>query len=204
MNSIVGFSELLENENDYVKRCQYINIINNSSNNLLKLINDIIDLSKIEAGDMQLSYSNFNIKELFDEIKDIYLLDLLRSEKSDILFDYDLPDGDIIIYSDIIRLKQILFNLLNNAIKFTSTGSIVFSCERKRGDLLFYVSDTGTGIPAEDQKKIFERFSKFDYEGKNSGGSGIGLSIVEKIVTMLNGRIWLKSEVGKGTTVFFL
>jgi signal transduction histidine kinase len=203
MNAILGFSELLEKENDYVKKHQYINIIRNSGNNLLKLINDIIDLSKIEAGDMHLSYSSFNIRDMFTEIKDIYSLELLRLEKSDIHFDYFLPDGDFIIQSEPIRLKQVLFNLLNNAVKFTSRGSITFSCEKKRGELLFSVSDTGTGIPEEDQKKIFERFLKFNYEGLNNEGSGIGLSIVERIVGMLNGRIWLKSESGKGTTFYF-
>ena len=203
MNAIVGFSELLENENDYVKRHQYINIIKNSGNNLLKLINDIIDLSKIEAGDLQLNYSNFSIHELFTEITEIYTLELLRREKSDIKLNCYLPDGDYVIYSDLIRLKQVLFNLLNNSVKFTARGSITFSCEKKRGELLFSVSDTGTGIPEDDQKRIFERFSKFNYEGMNNEGSGIGLSIVEKVIGMLNGKIWLNSVEGAGTTFYF-
>jgi len=203
MNAIVGFSELLENENDYVKRHQYINIIKNSGSNLLKLINDIIDLSKIEAGDLQLNYSNFSIHELFTEITEIYTLELLRREKSDIKLNCYLPDGDYVIYSDLIRLKQVLFNLLNNSVKFTARGSITFSCEKKRGELLFSVSDTGTGIPEDDQKRIFERFSKFNYEGMNNEGSGIGLSIVEKVIGMLNGKIWLNSVEGAGTTFYF-
>jgi signal transduction histidine kinase len=203
MNAIVGFSELLENENDYVKRHQYINIVKNSGNNLLKLINDIIDLSKIEAGDLHLSYTNFSIRELFDEIKQIYTLELLRKEKSDIQLSYNLPDNDIIINSDQMRLKQVFFNLLNNSVKFTSKGSITYSCEKKGGELFFAVSDTGTGIPEEDQNRIFERFAKFNYEGKNNEGSGIGLSIVEKIVGLFKGRVWLKSAVGEGTTFFF-
>jgi signal transduction histidine kinase len=203
MNAIVGFSELLENENDYVKRHQYINIIKNSGNNLLKLINDIIDLSKIEAGDLQLNLTNFSIRELFTEITEIYTLELLRREKSDIKLNCYLPDGDYIIYSDLIRLKQVLFNLLNNSVKFTAHGSISFSCEKKRGELLFSVSDTGTGIPEADQKRIFDRFSKFNYEGMNNEGSGIGLSIVEKVIGMLNGIIWLNSVEGTGTTFYF-
>jgi len=203
MNAIVGFSELLENENDYVKRHQYINIIKNSGNNLLKLINDIIDLSKIEAGDLQLNYTNFSIRGLFTEITDIYTLELLRREKSDIKLSCYLPDGDYVIYSDLIRLKQVLFNLLNNSVKFTARGSITFSCEKKRGELLFSVSDTGTGIPEDHQKRIFERFSKFNYEEMNNEGSGIGLSIVEKVIGMLNGKIWLNSVEGAGTTFYF-
>jgi signal transduction histidine kinase len=114
-----------------------------------------------------------------------------------------LPDGDYVIYSDLIRLKQVLFNLLNNSVKFTARGSITFSCEKKRGELLFSVSDTGTGIPEDDQKRIFERFSKFNYEGMNNEGSGIGLSIVEKVIGMLNGIIWLNSVEGTGTTFYF-
>jgi signal transduction histidine kinase len=203
MNAIVGFSELLENENDYVKRHQYTTIIKNSGNNLLKLINDIIDLSKIEAGDLKLDYADFSVREMFIEIYEIYVLELIRVEKSDIKFRYSLPDGDFMIYSDQLRLKQVLFNLLNNSVKFTKKGSISFSCEKKRSELVFSVSDTGTGIPEEDQKKIFERFSKFNYQGLNSAGSGIGLSIVEKIIGLFDGKIWLKSETGIGSTFYF-
>jgi CheY-like chemotaxis protein len=94
-------------------------------------------------------------------------------------------------------------NLLNNAIKFTEKGEIIFSCEKKEDELLFIVSDTGTGIPDEDQKKIFERFTKFNYQGMNIEGTGIGLSIVEKLIAILKGRIWLKSELGKGTSFYF-
>lgn len=203
MNAIVGFSELLENENDYVKRHQYTTIIKNSGNNLLKLINDIIDLSKIEAGDLKLDYADFSVREMFIEIYEIYVLELIRVEKSDIKFRYSLPDGDFMIYTDQLRLKQVLFNLLNNSVKFTKKGSISFSCEKKRSELVFSVSDTGTGIPEEDQKKIFERFSKFNYQGLNSAGSGIGLSIVEKIIGLFDGKIWLKSETGIGSTFYF-
>jgi signal transduction histidine kinase len=203
MNAIVGFSELLENESNYVKRHQYTTIIKNSGNNLLKLINDIIDLSKIEAGDLQLNYSNFGVRDIFQEINEIYSLELLKKEKSDIKFGFRLPDGNFVIYSDPIRLKQVLFNLLNNSVKFTTKGSITFTCEKMKSELLFSVTDTGTGIPEEDQKKIFERFSKINYQGLNTDGSGIGLSIVEKIVGLFEGRVWLKSKPGEGTTFFF-
>jgi signal transduction histidine kinase len=203
MNAIVGFSELLENENNYVKRQQYINIIKNSGQNLLNLISDIIDLSKIEAGDLELHFKKFSIRELFTEIKDIFTLELIRKEKSDIIFDFHLPDGDTVIYSDPERIRQVFYNLLTNSIKFTTEGSIIFSCTKNCGELQFSVSDTGTGIPEDDQKKIFDRFSKFNYKGLNNEGSGIGLSVVEKIVTLLKGKVWLKSEYGKGTTVFF-
>jgi signal transduction histidine kinase len=203
MNSIIGFSELLENETDYVKRHQYITIIKNSGNNLLKLISDIIDLSKIEAGDVILNFSDFSIREVFTEIKEIYTLELIRLQKSDINLYLYVPDGDIIINSDLDRIKQILFNLLDNAVKFTSTGSIVLGCEKKGGKLQFSVSDTGTGIPEEDQIKIFDNFSKFNYGTSNNEGTGIGLAIVKNMVEMLEGKVWLKSATGSGSTFFF-
>jgi|WetSurMetagenome_2_1015567.scaffolds.fasta_scaffold05427_2 signal transduction histidine kinase/ActR/RegA family two-component response regulator len=202
MNTIVGFSQLIKDNTDYVKMHQYVNIIKSSSDTLLKLIDDIIDLSKIEAGDMHLSYSGFSIKEMFIELKDIYSIELLRREKGDVKFEYYLPDGDIIVFSDPFRVRQVLSNLLSNALKFTMSGTITLNCEKRNGELLLSVSDTGTGIPEEDHAKIFERFTKFNYQGRNEEGSGIGLSIVEKIVAILNGRIWLTSVMGEGTSFY--
>jgi signal transduction histidine kinase len=203
MNAIVGFSHLLSDATESKDKNQYINIIQNSSDNLLRLINDIIDLSKIEIGDLEFKYSDFNIKELFTELKELHTLDILKREKTDIRLEFLLPKGEIFIHSDPLRLKQILSNLLANAIKFTEHGLIRFSCEKKGRELVFSVSDTGTGIPEDDQKKIFDHFTKFNYHGMNNEGTGIGLSIVEKLVTMLNGRIWLKSVFGEGSTFYF-
>ncbi len=203
MNAIVGFSQLLGNSTNPENRQQYISIIKNSSNNLLQLINDILDLSKIEADVIEIKYSDFSIKELFIELKDFYTLELVKKDKTEVKLDYILPSGDIIVNSDALRLKQVLSNLLDNAIKFTSRGIISFSCEIKGRELIFSVSDTGTGISGEDQKKIFELFTKYDFQGMNTAGSGIGLFIVEKIIKLLNGRIWLKSVSGEGSSFFF-
>jgi signal transduction histidine kinase/CheY-like chemotaxis protein len=203
MNAIVGFSELLGSVNSSDNKQQYISIIQNSSNNLLRLINDIIDLSKIEAGDLEIKYSDINLRDLFIELKDLYSIELVKREKSGIKISYILPDEDLIIQSDPLRLRQVLSNLLNNAVKFTARGSIIFRCERKAKDLVFSVSDTGTGIPEEDQKRIFDRFTKFNYNGMNTEGSGIGLAIVERIVTLLNGKVWFDSVEGEGTNFFF-
>jgi signal transduction histidine kinase/CheY-like chemotaxis protein len=203
MNAIVGFSELLGNGTSSENRQQYISIIQSSSNNLLRLINDIIDLSKIEAGDLEIKYSDINIRELFIELKDSFSMDLLKREKAEIQINYFLGAGDLVVQSDALRLRQILSNLLNNAVKFTSKGTITFRCENKGRELIFSVSDTGTGIPEEDQRKIFERFTKFNYQGMNTEGSGIGLSIVDKLVTLLGGKIWFKSIHGEGTNFFF-
>ena len=188
MNAIVGFSELLGNRSDSDNKQKYISIIQNSSYNLLRLINDIIDLSKIEAGDLEIKYSDINIRELFIELKDSYSLDLIKREKSDILISYTL-NGDVIIKSDLLRLKQVLSNLIINAVKFTTRGTITFGCEKINREIIFSVSDSGMGIPEEDQKKIFDRFTKFNYQGMNTEGSGIGLAISDKFISLLGGKI---------------
>ncbi len=203
MNAIVGFSELLGNGGNAEENRQYVRIIQNSGNALLRLIDDVLDLSRIEAGDMVLKYSGVNIRGLFVELKKLSDLELIRRDKNNVKLDFYLPDGDIVVCSDPVRLQQVLSNLLNNAIKFTSRGTITFSCEKKRDELVFSVCDTGTGIPKEDQKKIFQRFTRFNYLGLNTDGTGIGLSIVEKIVAIFNGRLWLKSVFGEGTTFYF-
>jgi len=203
MNAIVGFSQLLSDGAGSDNKQQYINIIQNSSDNLLRLINDIIDLSKIEAADLEIKQSEISVRELFIELKDVYTIEILKREKTEVQISYNLSDDDIFVQSDSLRLKQILSNLLSNALKFTSHGTIIFSCEKKGKELIFTVSDTGTGIPEEDQSKIFDRFTKFNYQGMNTEGTGIGLSIAEKLVSLLNGRIWFNSIFGKGSDFFF-
>lgn len=203
MNAIVGFSELIEFETDQKKKHQYVKIIQNSSSNLLDLIVGIVDLSKIEIGALYLNYSNFHISEIFLELKEIYSVELVKRDKSDVKLDFLMQGGDLLIHSDPQRIKQILSNLLGNAVKFTSTGKIWYECKRIGDELIFSVTDTGTGIPAGDQKKIFDRFTKFDYHGLNNEGTGIGLAIVERLVDLFNGRVWLKSAYGEGSTFFF-
>lgn len=203
MNAILGFSELIENEPDNEKRLYYGSIIKNSGDSLLKLINDIIDLSKIEAGDLQVTYSEFNIHVLFDEIKDIYTIELLKRGKSDVKLSCWPPDGEMMVFSDRVRVKQVICNLLNNAMKFTTQGSIKVECLLRDKELLFSVSDTGAGIPEEDQQRVFDRFTKFNYQGLNAEGTGIGLSIVQKLVLLLKGNIWFKSVWGEGSVFYF-
>lgn len=203
MNAIVGFSGLIEDENDEVLRSQYVNIIKNSSDSLLKLIDDIIDLSKIEAGDLQLIQADFSIQTMFNELESIYKLELNKKNKQAVALQFHLPSSDFILQADPFRVRQVLMNLINNAIKFTDKGHIQVACEKKNGELVFSVKDTGVGIPENDQEKIFERFTKFDYHGMNNEGSGIGLSIVEKIIHLLKGKIWLESKLNQGTTFYF-
>ncbi len=203
MNHIVGFSELLEDEDDNIKRLQYLKIIQNSGDNLLRLINDLIDLSKIEAGALLLNYLNFSLTEMLNGLHDVYAVELKKRGKLSVKLICDLDGAEIYICSDPYRLRQVLSNLLSNAIKFTCHGTIIYSCRKQGEELVFCVSDTGTGIPEKDLSKIFERFTKFNYQGLNSEGSGIGLSIVEKLVAALKGRIWVSSVPGEGSSFFF-
>jgi signal transduction histidine kinase len=204
MNAIVGFSQLLSEVNDQESKDKYVSHIQNSSQSLLRLINDIIDLSKMEAGDMEIKRSDFSIKKIFTELKEQYSVELSKVGKSDIIyFDFNLPDGDIIICSDSLRLKQVLSNLLSNAIKFTEHGKIIFRCRRKKSELLFSVTDTGIGIPEEDQNTIFEQFNNYNYQNLNVDGSGIGLAIVHRILELLDGKIWINSIPGLGSTFYF-
>lgn len=203
MNSILGFSELLEDETSESIRAEYLKTIQSNGDNLMRLLNDLMDLSKIEAGDMTMSYSNFSIREMFVDLNEIFSNELERRMKSDVRLFYLLPDVELTLHSDLYRIKQVLTNLLTNSVKFTTQGIITFECQKANDELIFSVSDTGTGIPEEDQKLIFERFTKFNYNSLNSEGTGIGLSIVEKIVTMLNGRIWFKSVYGEGSIFYF-
>lgn len=203
MNSILGFSELLEDETSESIRTQYLRTIQSNGDNLMKLLTDLMDLSKIEAGELTLSYSDFSVNGIFIELKENYSQELERRKKSDVELSYVLQDNSLMICSDQYRIKQVLSNLLTNAVKFTVRGKIIFSCWKENNEIIFSVSDTGTGIPESDQKNIFERFTKYNYQWLNSEGSGIGLSIVEKIVTMLNGRIWFKSAFGEGSSFYF-
>jgi signal transduction histidine kinase/CheY-like chemotaxis protein len=203
MNSIIGFSQLLGRVKEARQRQQYTDIIQTSSENLLRLINDIIDLSRIEAGDLEIRYSEISVRELFTELKNVFAVELTTRRKSEIELDFSLPDNELVIRSDPFRLKQVLTNLLDNALKFTRQGSIIYACERNKNDLIFSVSDTGIGIPPENQSKVFDQFIQFNVQDMNNEGSGIGLSIVKRIVELLNGRVWFESIVDQGTTFYF-
>jgi signal transduction histidine kinase len=203
MNSILGFSELLELETNEEMRRHYLKVIQANSEGLLKLLSDLLELSIIEAGDIAIVYSNFSVKELFMELIETRSKELTRRNRTEVKLAYELPDGDPIINSDIRQIRKILTHFLSNAIKFTINGSIILTCRKESDEFIFSVADTGTGIPIGHQKIIFERFIKFNYKWLNSEGSGIGLSIVENIVRMLNGRLWLESIDGEGSTFYF-
>lgn len=207
MNAIMGFSGLLKHNFDNREKLeQFANIINQRSNDLLDIINDILDIAKIESGQLQVNIEECNINDLFTELQLIFTGYQNRSGKQHIRLDFQKYSGPDIIFTDRVKLKQILINLISNAIKFTEEGSVIAGCRRIDGndDLVFYVCDTGIGIPLEKQKFIFERFAQLNQNpGKLSGGTGLGLPIAKGLVNLLGGKISVDSGPGKGSAFSF-
>ncbi|WP_158008565.1 PAS domain S-box protein [Methanohalophilus portucalensis] len=205
LNSIIGFSDILSKEvrgelNDPQKK--YVSNIAKSGNHLLSLIDDILDISKIEAGQEQLEYSSFELHEVLDEIS--ILIKPLTSKKR-IDLQMDLPSEEIRVYADRKKFKQIMYNLLSNATKFTpAKGTITIIANQKKDKLKVAVSDTGIGIPESEQTTIFEPFQQVkSSKSSEHKGTGLGLSLVRELVEMHDGQVELKSEVGKGSTFTF-
>lgn len=196
LNAIVGFSGLLATTDDYEEREEYIKIINNNNELLLQLINDILDLSKIEANTLEFVYSDVDINQLLCDIEQT--LRLKAAEGVQVSFVDKL--SYCIIRTDKNRLSQVITNFINNAIKFTKEGSIRFGYKHQDGKLLFYVTDTGCGIDKEIKDTVFQRFVKLDSFAQ---GTGLGLSISQMIVEKLNGEIGVESDKGEGSTFWF-
>jgi signal transduction histidine kinase/CheY-like chemotaxis protein len=204
MNGILGFLGLIKNnELNTEDKNKYINIVNRSGERLLNTINNIIEISKIESNQIALNYSKINISELLNFYQNFFkhqagekglLLELsqqIASEKS-------------IVESDKYLLDSILINLISNAIKFTDKGKVEFGCYLKENTINFYVKDTGMGIPSDRLEAIFDRFVQGDLDiTRPHEGSGLGLSIVKAYVEKLDGKIWVESFAGKGSTFFF-
>lgn len=196
LNAIVGFSGLLAMAENYEERDEYINIINNNNELLLQLINDILDLSKIEANTLEFVYSDIDINQLLCDIEQTSRLK--AADGVQVSFVEKLPH--CIIRTDKNRLSQVVTNFINNAIKFTKEGSIYFGYKHKENNLYFYVSDTGCGIDKDVKDSVFQRFVKLDSFAQ---GTGLGLSICQMIVHKLGGEIGVDSELGEGSTFWF-
>jgi len=204
MNAILGFSEILLSKNHDPQQSLYLNTILSSGQTLLSLINDILDLSKIEAGKMRLQYETVDIRTMLTEIRKIFLH---KTEEKGLLLlaetDKKVPEK---LLSDGIRIRQILINLVGNAVKFTGKGYVKISAIGNFSnqienlfDLTFTVEDTGIGIPADQQNLIFESFHQQDAQKtREYGGTGLGLAISKRLVKLLGGEISVKSEVNKG------
>ena len=194
LNAIVGFSNILASANSEEEREEYVQIIENNNTLLLQLINDILDLSKIEAGTLDFVYSDVNINTILHELQTSMQSRITNGVQ--LIFEKGQEELYVSIAKN--RFMQVLINLITNAIKFTEEGSIRFGYSRVKDKMLrFYVSDTGCGIPSEKLKSVFERFVKLNAFAQ---GTGLGLSICQMIVEHLGGEMWVESEVGKGTT----
>ena len=204
MNSIVGFSDLLNNpELDFEKRQNYTEIIIQSSDSLLSIISDIVDIATIEAGQAKVIEKVLNLNKLLKQVYDIFIL---RAQNQNFSFSYkhSLADDDAFIKTDQVKLLGILSNLIGNSIKFTKKGHIVFGYTKKGNMLEFYVEDTGIGIPSGMHNEIFKRFRQLEYTDEHRlGGSGLGLAISKAYVELLGGKIWLTSISGKGSVFYF-
>jgi len=204
MNAIMGFSSFLDDpELTPENSKEYVQIIIKSSDQLLAIIDDIIRIASIEAGQVKIQENEININVLCKLIKEQFSPKV--SEKGvTMLLRTDFSDEEAIISTDSTKLTQILTNLLGNALKFTQQGYINFGYKRKGRQLEFFVEDSGKGIPQNMQKLIFNRFSQVETaDSRNLGGSGLGLSISKAYAEMLGGKIWVTSQLGKGTTFYF-
>lgn len=196
LNAIVGFSQLLAETDDPEERHEFVEIIDSNNRMLLQLISDILDLAKIESGTMDFKFADMSVKEVINEIVTSFRIKM--PDNVALIAPKDSPECQI--YSDRMRLTQVIPNFLNNAIKYTSEGCITLAYEIIGDEIKFSVTDTGDGMSQEIQAHIFDRF----YKGNTfKQGTGLGLSICETIVNRLGGRIGVNSELGKGSTFWF-
>ncbi|MCK5822178.1 MAG: response regulator [Bacteroidales bacterium] len=207
MNGIIGMTEILLKTEVSGDQQEYLGIIENSANTLLAIINDILDFSKIEADKLELESIPFSVTKVVEEVADIIAIKASQKNLNLVTFiDTDTPHK---VFGDPLRLKQILLNLANNAVKFTEKGEIFISAELSekqdhRFKMIFKVSDTGIGIAPEQKEKLFQSFSQIDASiTRKFGGTGLGLIISRKLVSMMHGTIDVESHMGKGSTFWF-
>ena len=212
MNAIIGFSELLkEDDNDEHVKQEYLDIIINKGNLLLNIINDIIDISKVEANEIELNKTPCDVDVLLDDLYRSYNISKDISKKTGIelrIVKPNKPFNQVVVYSDPFRLKQVISNLIDNALKFTNEGYVeVGYCIDGKGKnmkLKFYVKDTGIGIPEDKLDIIYNRFHQLDGSStRKFGGTGLGLTISKKLVELLGGKIGAESQLGVGSKFFF-
>ena len=204
LNSIMGFVQLLDKELPPEKRKAYIKTIYLSGHYLLRIIDDILDISRIEAGELRIIKSHIVLTELFEDVDFMLGRHFHHFIHTNAKIHSNVNPNNLILYSDYTRLKQILLNLLTNSMKYTEEGEIFYSAEVQDNNVLFKVKDTGVGIKPGLQNEVFSRFRKLDpKKGKLYSGTGIGLSITKELVEKLGGKIWFESEENKGTEFSF-
>ncbi|MFQ6026134.1 MAG: ATP-binding protein, partial [Dehalococcoidia bacterium] len=206
MNTIIGMAESLQYTTLNAKQQEFVSVLHRAGETLLALINDILDLSKVEAGQVELEDIEFDIVRVVEDTTELFAV---RAHQKGIELNcYVLPDGPTKVVGDPVRLHQVISNLLSNAIKFTQQGQVTLQVEKlegaESGCFLFKVSDTGIGIPAETMEAIFESFTQADASTtREYGGTGLGLAISRQLVELMGGGIWVESEVGQGSTFYF-
>ncbi|MGD9643377.1 MAG: response regulator [Elusimicrobiales bacterium] len=207
LNAIVGMSELIDESALGKEQSQYLAIMRNASDTLLSLINDVLDISKIESGKIDMEQAPFNLEDLVSQVSELLAV---RAFKKNIELTYQVAaDVPVFVAGDATRLRQVLMNLMGNAVKFVEQGwvSLNVSKLKAEGDalqLLFAVKDSGIGIPADKQAAVFEKFTQADASTtRKYGGTGLGLPISKMLIELMGGKIWLESEPGVGTTFYF-
>lgn len=208
MNAILGFSSLLTDSTlDEKSRNKYIEVLIKSTEQLHRVISDIIKLSKIESGHINVNKTYFDINVLFQELMLLFGKQLFEAKKSHINLEFNnhLESEQRMLVADRNIIKQVLINLIDNSIKFTKNGSILFGCRLSKGNKLeFYVKDTGIGIEEEHHKTIFKRFRQIEGEERNKNkGIGLGLPISKGMIEKIGGEMYVKSEVDKGANFYF-
>ncbi len=210
MNAILGFAELItlpDSEITPAEKDNYVKLINNSGNNLLRLIDDIIDISKIEAGQIKIHKKECHLNSTLKDIQQSFLEIRKHQEKEniDIRLNENAQSQNLIIKTDTLRLNQIFINLIDNALKFTEDGFIEFGYEiLNKEKFLFYVKDTGVGMDQKKKDLVFDRFTKIeDDSSRLYRGAGLGLAISKSLVELLGGKIWVESTPSVGSTFYF-
>lgn len=203
MNGIIGFSELLNNSDiSAEERRSYSNIVQNSSYQLLKIIDDILELSTLDSSQKKLDESEFFLNDFLKELFSIFTLQA-KKQNIDLYLKNELPSSQSQIISDKSKLNKILSNIIENALRYTNDGFVEIGYYLQSNNIILYVKDTGIGISYENHKRIFDRFCQEDKElSKKHGGLGLGLSISEKNAQLMGGKITLESEKGKGSTFY--
>ncbi len=205
LNAIMGFTELLMYKayNDSEEEAKYLNTIHSSGTYLLNIIKNILDFSIIESGQLKLNNKPFPLADIISYLNSMYSISINKNSTVNILFKKPETEEMLLANSDIDRIKQILINLINNALKNQDNGVIEVGYAKKDTMFIFYVADEGVGIPPEAQKTIFKRFVKVEGKDVVKEGAGLGLPISKGIINALGGDIWVKSKVGEGSTFYF-
>jgi signal transduction histidine kinase len=204
LNAIIGFSQVLRQRmfgDLNAKQEEYLDDILSSGNHLLSLINDVLDLSKVEAGQVELELADFSLREALE--RGVAMV-RERATKSGVEVMLEFAPGVNVIHGDERRLRQVVFNLLSNAVKFTPAGGVVdVSTTRSNGEVRVAVADTGPGIAPEDQERIFEEFQQTELGARQHEGTGLGLALSRRLIELHGGRLWVESDLGSGSRFVF-